>query len=129
MPGSCPWAVCALCRLTWRGRRAVVMRAGDRIDSQRAHSQLDTEALRGPTHGRLVNALRPVAPTRLTCDASSVEAVENQREAEVEFIAEVVAGLEDVLDRELDQVRELSRVEGRHHLAGHLADCLRAVDG
>jgi hypothetical protein len=57
------------------------------------------------------------------------EGVEYQVEPEVELLAEVVAGLEDVLRRQLDEVRVLTRGELPDHGSGYVGDAPWAVEG
>ena len=56
--------------------------------------------------------------------AGSLEAVEDQVDAEPELVAVVVAGLEDVPDGELGEVGELVRRHLRHHRLRHLGRLL-----
>ncbi len=120
---------------TWFGRRG---RAGAPVlcrherESQGARSSAGKNVVgRGQATGPVSRALtgpRGARDQRLS-PKGALQAVEDQVESELELVAEVVAGLENVAEGELREVGVLVSSELRQDGLGQVGDLLWSVEG
>ena len=84
-------------------------------------------SLRSAASGRALDRFGAAVPGRRSAEGP-VEAVEDQVEPELVLVAVVVAGLQDVLDDDLGEVRVGAGRELGHDRLGHLGGLLRRVE-